>query len=153
MGRQRLSVPELKAGITVAAARQALGGAFVAASLESPALDARLLVAHALGLEHPGIAGAAERVLSAAEADAVAMLGARRLDREPVARIIGEKEFWGLSLKLNDEMLVPRPETETVVEAALDALGADRRRALCMADLGPRSGRPPPAPAPRFPAP
>jgi len=140
MGRQRLSVPELKAGITVAAARQALGGAFAAASLESPALDARLLVAHALGLDHTGIARAAERVLSAAEADAVAMLGARRLDREPVARIIGEKEFWGLSLKLNDEMLVPRPETETVVEAALDALGADRRRAWCMADLGTGSG-------------
>src|SRR5215813_8941203 len=116
MGRQRLSVPELKAGITVAAAR------------------------HALGLDHTGIARAAERVLSAAEADAVAMLGARRLDREPVARIIGEKEFWGLSLKLNDEMLVPRPETETVVEAALDALGTDRRPAWRMADLGTGSG-------------
>src|SRR5215831_9047613 len=82
MGRQRLSVPELKAGITVAAARQALGGAFAAASLESPALDARLLVAHALGLDHTGIARAAERVLSAAEADAVAMHSARRRTRQ-----------------------------------------------------------------------
>src|SRR5262249_55507746 len=53
---------------------------------------------------------------------------------------VGEKEFWGLSLKLNDEMLVPRPESETVVEAALDALGTDRRPAWRMADLGTGSG-------------
>jgi len=130
----------LKAGITVAAARQALRAEFAAASLESPALDARLLVAHALGLDHTAFARAAERVLSGAEADAIAMLATRRLDREPVARIVGEKEFWGLSLKLNDEMLVPRPESETVVEAALDALGTDRRPAWRMADLGTGSG-------------
>src|SRR5262249_56073995 len=115
-----------------------------------PAVDARRLVAHALGLDHTGMARAAERVLSAAEADAVAMLGARRLDREPVARIIGEKEFWGLSLKLNDEMLVPRPETETVVEAALDALGADRPPASSIADPPPASPPPLPPPPPHF---
>jgi len=140
MERQRLPVPELKAGITVAAARQVLRGAFAAASLDSPALDARLLVAHALGLDHTALAGVAAGVLTAAETNAIAALAARRLGREPVARIIGEKEFWGLSLKLNAEMLVPRPETETVVEAALDALGADRGRAWRMADLGTGSG-------------
>src|SRR5262249_57108352 len=74
------------------------------------------------------------------EAEGTGMRASRRLDREPVARIVGEKEFWGLSLKLNDEMLVPRPESETVVEAALDALGTDRRPAWRMADLGTGSG-------------
>ena len=62
------------------------------------------------------------------EADAIAALARRRLAREPVARIVGVKEFWGLPLALNADTLVPRPETETVVEAALAALG-DRRRA------------------------
>ena len=56
------------------------------------------------------------------EADAIAALAARRLAREPVARILGRKEFWGLPFKLNAETLVPRPETETVVEAALALL-------------------------------
>ena len=62
--------------------------------------------------------------------------------REPVARILGVKEFWGLPLRLNDATLVPRPETETVVEAALAAIDGDgpRTRALRIADLGTGSG-------------
>ena len=57
----------------------------------------------------------------------VEALAARRLGREPVARILGMKEFWGLPLRLNDATLVPRPETETVVEAALAAIDATVR--------------------------
>jgi release factor glutamine methyltransferase len=71
------------------------------------------------------------------EIDAIAQ---RRLEREPVARIVGTKEFWGLPLTLNADTLVPRPETETVVEAALAALGDERRRALRIADLDTGSG-------------
>ena len=69
-------------------------------------------------------------------------LAARRLDREPVARILGVKEFWGLPLRLNAATLVPRPETETVVEAALAAIdgAGPRDRALRIADLGTGSG-------------
>ena len=61
---------------------------------------------------------------------------------EPVARILGRKEFWGLPLRLNGETLVPRPETETLVEAALAALegGGARSRPLRVADLGTGSG-------------
>src|SRR5215813_9222585 len=82
------------------------------------------------------------RMLAADEAGAIAALSARRLAREPVARILGRKEFWGLPLKVNAETLLPRPETETVVEAALTAIdGDDRRaRALRVADLGTGSG-------------
>ena len=62
--------------------------------------------------------------------------------REPVARILGFKEFWGLKLKVSAATLVPRPETETVVEAALAALdaGGPRTRPLTIADLGTGSG-------------
>ena len=62
--------------------------------------------------------------------------GERRLAREPVARILGVKEFWGLPLRLNAATLVPRPETETVVEAALAALDRDGgARARCASPI------------------
>jgi release factor glutamine methyltransferase len=66
----------------------------------------------------------------------------RRLAGEPVARIIGEKEFWGLPLQLSSATLVPRPDTETVVELALELLraGGDLNRPLRIADLGTGSG-------------
>ena len=110
--------------------------------LDSPALDARLLVAHVLGVDHATLAREADRLLTLGESIAIASLSTRRLEREPIARIVGEKEFWGLSVKLNAETLVPRPETETVVEAALDALGRnpDRSPAPRLADLGTGSG-------------
>ena len=67
-------------------------------------------------------------------------LTARRLSREPMARILGHQEFWGLPFRLSPETLVPRPETETVVEAALAAIGDRRNDALRIADLGTGSG-------------
>jgi release factor glutamine methyltransferase len=140
MRTQGLSVPDLNAGISVAAARQMLAQTLRQHGIDSPDLDARLLVGHALGLTHTDLARDAARALTAAEADAVAALLTRRLAREPVARILGAKEFWGLSLKLNGDTLVPRPETETVVEAALDAIGERRSGALRIADLGTGSG-------------
>jgi len=127
--------------ITIDQARRRLGQSFRQHGLDSPDLDARLLVGHALGLDHAMLAREASRTLAAPEATAITALAARRLGREPIARIVGAKEFWGLFLKLNAETLVPRPETETVVEAALDALGEQgRARALRVADLGTGSG-------------
>jgi release factor glutamine methyltransferase len=127
---------------SIANARRALAQAFRRDGLATPELDARLLVGHALGLDHAALATQAARTLTAAEAAAIAALAARRRAREPVARIIGIKEFWGLNFKLNAATLVPRPETETVVEAVLDIV--DRRqargRALTVADLGTGSG-------------
>jgi release factor glutamine methyltransferase len=127
--------------ITVASARRELAQAFRQHGLDSADLDARLLVGRALRLDHTALAREASRRLTEVEADAIAALAARRLAREPVARIIGQKEFWGLPFKLNAETLVPRPETETVVEAALEALGREgRARALRVADLGTGAG-------------
>jgi release factor glutamine methyltransferase len=133
---------ELEPGASVAGARRQLAAEFRRRGLETPELDARLLMAHALALDHTGLATHAHRRLSITEAGDIAALAARRLAREPVARILGRKEFWGLPLRLNAETLVPRPETETVVEAALAALDRDgaRSRALRVADLGTGSG-------------
>lgn len=128
------------AGETITAARRALARSFAAAALDSPELDARILIGHALALDPAGIISQGPRLLTSAESAAIAALAQRRLAHEPVARILGVKEFWGLPFRLNAETLVPRPETETVVEAALAALGAQRQGALRMADLGTGSG-------------
>ena len=127
---------------TIAAARRTLARRLATAGLGTPDLDARILVGHALGLDRGALAVAADRALDADEIRAVDQLAARRLAGEPVARIIGTKEFWGLSLRLSAATLVPRPETETVVETALAALDQEgpRTRPLLIADLGTGSG-------------
>jgi release factor glutamine methyltransferase len=135
-------MPLLSRDVTIAQARRALADAFRRAELDSPELDARLLVGHALGLDHTALTVEGDRSLGGRAARELAALAARRLDREPVARIVGVKEFWGLPLRLTKATLVPRPETETVVEAALAAIDEDgaRTHALRIADLGTGSG-------------
>ena len=130
------------AGDSIGAARRRLALEFRRGGLDAPELDARIIVGHALGLDHTALAAQSGRMLAADEAGAIAALSARRLAREPVARLLGRKEFWGLPLKVNAETLLPRPETETVVEAALSAVDCDDRRAhaLRIADLGTGSG-------------
>ena len=135
---QELFAPDM----TVAQARRALTDVFRQADLDSPELDARLLVGHALGLDHTALTVESARNLGSDAVHALTALAARRLDREPVARILGVKEFWGLPLQLNEATLVPRPETETVVETALAMIDrtGPRNRALRIADLGTGSG-------------
>jgi len=135
------ALPGLR-GVTVVQARRTLTEMFRRAGLESPELDARLLTGHALRLDHTGLTIEAGRPITDDEARAIKALATRRLQREPVARILGHKEFWGLPLRLSAATLVPRPETETVVEAALAAIdsGGARGRPLRIADLGTGSG-------------
>ncbi len=127
---------------SVAGARRALAAAFRDAGLESPELDARVLVGFALGLDHTGLTVAAERSVTSREAQQIAVLAQRRLAGESVAVIVGEKEFWGRRFRVGPATLVPRPESETVIEAALRALDAQdlRRSPLRIADLGTGSG-------------
>ena len=129
-------------GVAVAHARRALTEQFRAAGIESPDLDARVLIGHALGLDHAGLAASATRQLPAPTASEIEQLAARRLAGEPVARIVGKKEFWSLPLAVTPAVLVPRPETETVVELALALLKQDgeRTRTLRIADLATGSG-------------
>lgn len=128
--------------MTLGEARRALADAFRAAGLDSPELDARLLIGHALDLDRTALAASAGRELSAAEARAIETIKQRRLAREPVAHILGAWEFWGLPLRVTPATLVPRPETETIVELALTTIdeGGPRTRALRIADLGTGTG-------------
>jgi release factor glutamine methyltransferase len=128
--------------LRIAAARRSIARRFRTAGIERPDLDARLIVGHALGLDHTGLVRDGERPLVAAEIENIEALVARRLGGEPVARITGVKEFWGLPFGVGPAVLVPRPDTETVVETALARLDGDgaRSRPLRIADLGTGSG-------------
>lgn len=102
------------------------------------ALDARLLARHALGLDATALI-ARERDPVSPEAEArFAGLLARRLSGEPVARIMGRKEFYGLDFGLNAATLVPRPETEMLVDFGLQALDSEASAAIL--DLGTGTG-------------
>jgi release factor glutamine methyltransferase len=127
--------------VSIAEARRNLTVQLRGGGIESPELDARILIGHALGLDHAALATADSRRLDADEESAIAALAQRRLAHEPVARILGFKEFWSLKLAIGGATLVPRPETETIVEAALAAVAARQRsQALRIADLGTGSG-------------
>lgn len=108
------------------------------AGVDNARVDARILLARAMKTSREELI-AAIRQPDAAEADAFRSMIARRIDREPIAYIIGCKEFWSLDFKVGPGVLVPRPETETLVETAL-ALFADRAAPLNVADLGTGSG-------------
>jgi release factor glutamine methyltransferase len=129
------------AGSSVEGARRVVALSFRQRGLPSPELDARLIIAHALALDHTALVAQAAHRLARGEAARISVLANRRLRREPIARILGAKEFWGLRFKVDAHTFVPRPETETVVEAALQALGERRRaRGLRIADLGTGAG-------------
>lgn len=133
---------ESLSGQTVETARRALTARFKSSAIESSEIDARLLAGTVLGLDLTGLITAAQRQLTADEATRLEDFARRRLAGEPVARILGHKEFWGLPLTLSAATLVPRPDTETVVELALELLRADGAlsRELRIADLGTGSG-------------
>jgi release factor glutamine methyltransferase len=131
------------AGQSVETARRMLTAQLKTSAIESPELDARLLIGAVLGLDLTGlVAAAAIRRLSDDEAALLDGLSRRRGAGEPIARILGVKEFWGLPLSLTSATLVPRPDTETIVEAALEILRAQyhRDRTLRIADIGTGSG-------------
>jgi release factor glutamine methyltransferase len=130
------------AGQTVEAARRALTARFRANEIDSAELDARILVGAVLGLDLTGLIAAANRALASDESKRLDDLARRRLAGEPVARLLGYKEFWGLRLRLSAATLVPRPDTETVVELALEILRArpHREKPWRIADIGTGSG-------------
>ncbi|MBO1907144.1 peptide chain release factor N(5)-glutamine methyltransferase [Microvirga sp. 3-52] len=109
------------------------------AGFETAALDARLLLLTALGISATDLITRPDTLLSPDEAETLASFTRRRLGHEPVARIVGVREFWGLPFRLSPETLVPRPDTETVVETALDLL-PDRQAPLRVVDFGTGSG-------------
>ena len=105
-------------------------------SLPLDALENRILLCHALNITRVGLITQSERALTEAEAAALASLVARRVHGEPIAYIVGKREFFGLDFAITDAVLIPRPDTELLVELALEHLPA-QGRAL---DMGTGSG-------------
>jgi len=128
-------------GLSVESARRALAAQLRSAQLEEAELDARILLGAALGLDLTGLIAQAARLLAEAETSRLAQYAGRRIAGEPVARILGTREFWGLPFRLSEATLVPRPDTETVVELALEIF-RDRQasRQMRIADIGTGSG-------------
>ena len=122
------------------AVHKTLTAALAGVGIETASLDSRLLVQQAMGIGHNEFVKDPRRLLSQDELARLAALAKRRLAREPISRIVGEAEFWSLPFSLSADTLDPRPDTETVVAAAL-ALVADRRNEeLRILDLGTGSG-------------
>lgn len=113
--------------------------ALEAGGIENPALDARVLLLHALGIDAAALITAGETLVEQPAVTSARASLARRLEHEPVARILGEKEFFGLDFGLNEATLVPRPDTETVVELALEQL-PDQEKPWRLLDLGTGTG-------------
>lgn len=113
--------------------------ALTAAGIDNAHFEARLLLSHATGLTIEQLIPRGPDAAPAAAAATLRELTARRVGREPMAYILGEREFWGLPFKVSPAVLVPRPDSETVIETVLDLL-PDRSRKLRILDLGLGSG-------------
>jgi release factor glutamine methyltransferase len=128
-------------GQSIESARRALAAQLRSAQHDEAELDARILLGAALGLDLTGLIAQAARQLTEAEASRLAQHAQRRIAGEPVARILGVREFWGLPFRLSEATLVPRPDTETIVERALEMIREQQRsHPPRIADIGTGSG-------------
>ena len=132
--------PDL-AGASLRQAVEATARSFAAGGIDTAVLDARLLVCMAGRASHERLVAAPDQLLSWQQAALLQSLTERRLSGEPVARLLGHKEFWGREFRLGPDTLVPRPDTETLVAAALRLMAAsDAPARPQIADLGTGSG-------------
>jgi release factor glutamine methyltransferase len=111
-----------------------VGAAQIALPLD--ALENRILLCHATGLTRVQLITQAERTLDDEEAARLNALVRRRLDGEPIAYIVGHREFFGLAFQVSEAVLIPRPDTELIVELALERLPPQGR----LLDMGTGSG-------------
>jgi release factor glutamine methyltransferase len=125
--------------VTVGDAVSEVAARLAAAGIAEARRDARLLVALAQGVEPGVVLGYPERVLDGAARARLAGLTARRAAREPYSRLLGQRQFWSLDFVLSPETLDPRPDSETLIDAALDLL-ADRAAPRRLVDFGTGTG-------------
>ncbi len=128
--------------LTVTGAVRAAAAALRVAGTGTPELDARILACRASGLGRTQLITQSRSVLDPEAAATLRELVARRCNGEPIARILGQREFWGMDFLLTPAALVPRPDSETLVQAALSVIeaGPGRKAPLRIADLGTGSG-------------
>ena len=108
--------------------------------VESPRLDAEVMLSHVLGKQRIYLYVHFDEPLQAEELAAYRTMIKQRIDRVPVAYILGEKEFMGLAFKVTPDTLVPRPDTEILVQAAVDRLKQWTDADVRLADIGTGSG-------------
>jgi release factor glutamine methyltransferase len=113
--------------------------ALAAAGIDNVRLEARLLLDHAAGLSVEELVARGGEPAPTGVAKVLREVTARRVQREPMAYILGEREFWGLPFKVSPAVLVPRPDSETLIEVAL-RLMEDRQQPWRVLDLGVGSG-------------
>jgi len=138
-----VTAPGLDNSLTLASAVSELITAFSEAGLETPPLDARRLVLGCLGLPPVALLREPERPVSPDECRRIRAAAGRRLSREPVSRILGERAFHGLELEIGPPTLDPRPETETLVDGVLELVRQGRVPGGCaprILDIGTGSG-------------
>ncbi|GAC1364928.1 MAG: peptide chain release factor N(5)-glutamine methyltransferase [Ktedonobacteraceae bacterium] len=128
--------------VTIQAALQQGARELAAADLQGVRLDAQVLLAHVLGLERAQLYAYPQRELTLEQEQDYHALLARRREREPIAYIVGHKEFYGLDLFVDRRVLIPRPETELLVEAALVHIRSrlSAGESPLVADIGTGSG-------------
>lgn len=97
---------------------------FTSHEVENPRVTAEILLAHCLGISRVDLYIRFDQPLSAHELSVFKELIKRRARKEPVAYITGSKEFWSIDLKVTPDVLIPRPDTECLIEAALDCLSS-----------------------------
>jgi release factor glutamine methyltransferase len=129
----------LDATTTRGEAQRRLAKSFKDAGIDSAAIDARILLCGVLAIDHAALVRDPDLPLGTAAA-ILAASASRRLRHEPVSRILGRREFWGLAFQVTPDVLDPRPDTEVIVEAILDELGDRRHDRLTLLDLGTGSG-------------
>ncbi len=114
------------------------GAGILTLTSSSARLDSELLLGHVLGMTRVGLISGAETIVSADDSQQFHDLILQRSERKPIAQLVGYREFWSLTLTVTDDTLVPRPETELLVERALEQLGSDAT--VNMLDLGTGTG-------------
>jgi release factor glutamine methyltransferase len=129
-------LPGTTVGRAINAARQRLEDA----GCDIPHLDAQVILAHVLGVERTWLFAHHEAELSEAQAAAFTDLVTRRMRHEPVAYLVGKKEFYGLEFLVDRRVLIPRPETELLVDAVIDHIEMREGQILTVADVGAGSG-------------
>ena len=122
---------------TVRDAIDAAAARLAAARIDTARLDARVLMAHVMERDQAWLIGYGDEQLPTDARARYEELAARRANREPIAYLTGVREFWSLDLSVNRDTLIPRPDSETLVETALEITWTDKLRIL---ELGTGSG-------------
>ncbi len=131
---------KLASGVQVGQALQFASNRLKEAEIDTASLDAQVLLAHLLGQERSWLFAHHEIALSPEQAEQFTDLIMRRLRHEPVAYLIGRKEFYGIDLMVDQRVLIPRPETELLVDEVIHAVESYGAQMVSLADVGTGSG-------------